>query len=574
MRAGLVILLVAGLLAGCSVVDDAKRRDTPGAAAQQRALTVEDLTGAGVDIVPDGSGGVPPDGKVRLTRSQVDVLLGANGVLGTNLERVVPVPAGVVPISFLAGAWMHLAETPRAKLAAQVMGERDWHRAREIVFPLPVLTLFVLDVVAAMPPPAASTRPAVLDGGATVLPVEHVVPARRDDRCSLGANKIAEAVDTIFKRLGLSQLPKGGGFFKDVVRFFAKVYQTAVDFARGVVNAVVEAITDSVLGHIRRAIGAVTLAIEVATLINGKKLDGRVEPAGQYRFAVGDEPDIKGTAVFSAKDITKDWPAAVRDCAPGGLPDLMAPGSKTRFILRTAEGVATIAGKDGTVGTDRTARVVFTTGRESAEDAKGEAVLDGAQVEAIVTSDAVDQLTKAGLALVRELVDEILDAVPAPVRKVVADIVVAIVKPLVDELSAMLKKGGGGVFGINGSVTAMVLHHRKPVPKPSATPTGDGNDSDFCRHYLEAAQWSRAHQPPPVEPWAAELVKRFTAMRPSAPAVIAADFDTMIAVYRLAAAGASPAVIAGEMASRDFPNAAMRVGRYCDVDPSVFSPGG
>jgi hypothetical protein len=73
-----------------------------------------------------------------------------------------------------------------------------------------------------------------------------------------------------------------------------------------------------------------------------------------------------------------------------------------------------------------------------------------------------------------------------------------------------------GVFGFHGYVEVPVIIYHQPVLKPSATPTGDGKDSDFCRRYLDAAQWSRAHQPPPVEPWAAELVKLFTAMRLSA----------------------------------------------------------
>jgi hypothetical protein len=126
------------------------------------------------------------------------------------------------------------------------------------------------------------------------------------------------------------------------------------------------------------------------------------------------------------------------------------------------------------------------------------------------------------------------------------------------------------VFSLNSNYFRVPVTHHGPT-KPSPEPAQPGSGDDFCRQYVAAAQWSHDHQPPPPEPRAAELVKRFTAMRPSAPAAYADDLDTMIAIYSMIVAGANFGVVAAEMMDRDFPGAGTRLAKYCRVDPALLA---
>jgi hypothetical protein len=176
------------------------------------------------------------------------------------------------------------------------------------------------------------------------------------------------------------------------------------------------------------------------------------------------------------------------------------------------------------------------------------------------------------LQLVQALNGALLAAVPKPVRDAVSKEVTKVLSPLVTELRNSLGGKVDGVFSLNGRVRVNVSYHRPAGPSPKPAQSGAGGD--FCAQYLSMAEWSQANRPPPLEPWAAEIERRLTAARPSAPAAIAADVDTMISVYHLAARGAGPAQLANEMATRDFPGAGQRVGNYCHVDPNLFRVGG
>src|SRR5690242_10104374 len=112
-----VLLLVAALLSACSSASP------PSRTAAGSGLSAKDLIAAGVEVVPDDRADAKPAAKhLVLTQHQVDVMLGADGLLGSQVERLAPVPKGYVPMSFFVAAWLSDPASDRAKTAAAVMG--------------------------------------------------------------------------------------------------------------------------------------------------------------------------------------------------------------------------------------------------------------------------------------------------------------------------------------------------------------------------------------------------------------------------------------------------------------------
>jgi hypothetical protein len=227
---------------------------------------------------------------------------------------------------------------------------------------------------------------------------------------------------------------------------------------------------------------------------------------------------------------------------------------------------------DGTVGSDKAARLDFTTLRESAEQAKGSPAQGGAILTAYIQNAAVEKLLNLGVQLATDLVGSLATILPAAVRDAAKKAITGIVNPVLQELRKSLTKDGGG-FSLRGQKTVIVNFHRGPTPKPSQPTPQPGNGGDFCKQYVAMAQWAHDHRPPPTQPWAAGIVQRLTAARPAAPASYVGDVDTMIAIYQLVADGASAPVLANEMQKRDFPGAGTRLATYCKVDPKLLQVG-
>jgi hypothetical protein len=234
--------------------------------------------------------------------------------------------------------------------------------------------------------------------------------------------------------------------------------------------------------------------------------------------------------------------------------------------------VITTKALEGTVGSDKAARLDFTTLRESTEQAKGPDAQGGAILTANIQNAAVDKLINLGVQLATDLVGSLAAILPAAIRDAAKKAITGIVSPVLQELRKSLTKDGG-TFSVRGQKTVIVNFHKAPSPKPSAPTPTPGNGGDFCKQYVAMAQWAHDHRPPPTVPWATGIVQRLTAARPSAPASLAGDVDTMIAIYQLLADGASAPVLANEMQKRDFPGAGTRLATYCKVDPKLLQVG-
>ena len=352
--------------------------------------------------------------------------------------------------------------------------------------------------------------------------------------------------------------------------WLATVWNVAVDLARGIVEAVVTKLTQPVFDLLRAAIGAVAVATLVVSYFTKQTLSVRLEPATDHRFAVGAEPAISGDFVATADKLTARWPDALVKCAEvtkRKLPEVLEPGAKVTWQVAANSGpVITTGTLTGVVGTDLTSRLRFTTGRETAETAEGAVERGNAVVRIEAKRPELRELLEEAKFQVRASLNALLNAVPVPVA-----VVNAIFNPVLDRIQAEISGRVGGVFTVAGSTGVWVTFHR-PQSKPSASPkvssTGRG---DFCAQYRAMAKWSHGHQgEPTTEAWAAELVRRLTAMRPAAPAGKRGWVDSLLRVYRLVASSAGPAAIGNEVATSGFPAAGQGLAAYCKVDPALL----
>ncbi|GAA3337357.1 hypothetical protein GCM10020358_13310 [Amorphoplanes nipponensis] len=583
------IMVAAVALSACT--DSGSPRDGASEPVAQPAPTAAAagtpeaiLTAAGMQIVADETAPVSPaPGMVMLTRVQADRMISelaaGGGLLGADLDALAPTPPGSPPMSYLLAAWLSNRPTPTAQAAHGLTGDRDWRHARQVIFPLAVVSMFVTDFTrplaagsraatestapgltgTAGPSPGAM-RPAALTAGQVELVAF--------DPCADITAFLAKAMKTVFDALKLN--PGNSGGLLSFVPWLATVWNIAVDLARGIVEAVVTKLTQPVFDLLRAAIGAAAVATLVVSYFTKQTLSVRLEPATDFRFAVGSEPDISGEFVATADRLTEKWPDALVKCAEvtkKKLPTVLKSGAKATWQVAANDGpVITTGALTGVVGTDLTSRLRFTTGRETAEAAEETVERGTAVVRVEADRPELRELLEEAKFQVRAALNAVLSAVPVP-----AAVLNAIFDPVLNRIQAEISGRVGGAFTVAGTGSVGVTFHRprsKPSSRPPTRSTGGG---DFCTQYRAMAKWSHDHQgKPTTEAWAAELVSRLTAMRPAAPAGKRGWVDSLLRVYRLVAASAGPAVIGNEVATSGFPAAGEGLAAYCKVDPGLL----
>ena len=202
------------------------------------------LEAAGIQVVDTLDELTSVEAAIVLTRVQENRMLAdvgpASGILGTDIDALVPVAQQVSPLypippmSYWLAAWVSTADTPSADLARSWMGEQDWTEAPQIRFPQAVIMLFVNDLanaIDAAPEPGPyeavvrfeldpllppSTAEALLptegDGGAR--PQGFATPPTAP--CLIVDNFLAAAIGAIVNKLritaiaGLSAVPIAG----------------------------------------------------------------------------------------------------------------------------------------------------------------------------------------------------------------------------------------------------------------------------------------------------------------------------------------------------------------------------
>jgi hypothetical protein len=448
--------------------------------AVARTVTVDDLAATGLQIVADELAQSDPDGGLLFTRSQVASLVAehaaGDGILGRDLDALAPLPEGSPPMSFLVAGWIELAPTPASRAAAALMGKHDWTSAQTIVFPSSVLTMFVADLAAAMTAGPRTARPTRSWERGSLLPVRRI-----DDPCSTATGFLAKAIDSIYRSLKLE--PQDGGFFDFLPQWLKDVWNVALNVARGIVQAVATELTRPVFEILRTAMGIVAVAVEIRSYLRKVSLTVRLDPkqSGHYRFAVDPEADREGSFVAEANAGDIDWPKPLQDCAKVSgisLPEALPAGTKVVWKLDDKLGLIQPKGpnvtqlttiRDG--GRDKRRTVLeFKTGRESAEQAKGEEQWHSAYAMATLERKELDELLKQVHELLDGTLARLTNGLPPLVRDAVIAILHKIVDPVANWLKAEIAKRATGIFTVSGTGHVFVMFHKPKEPTPTPSP--------------------------------------------------------------------------------------------------------
>ena len=393
-QAGLIVMAFLLLAAACNS-DSAG----PDAAATSTIDLREVLIDAGVTIVDDLTG-AEVDG-LQLWSWQLDnmerELSRGGGFLGGEIDDIAGSPGGM-PFSYLLAGWIGSGVSETSAAAAQLMSERDWEQAPTIAFPSAVLMMFVADAVKAAGGDVSPQASASAQLAAFAQDNESSV-------CETVASWVKRVLDFMFE--GLKVDTDGEGF----LGWLGTVWNSALDYARGAVESLIELVTAPVVARITEALAVVGVLTMISSLLTPWGLEVRPSQA-TTRVAVGGEPDIKESFVAVADtNIDFEWPEEIRGCAKIADLELPDPSSATGAPIewRTVEypalateeipDIATVTSKDSVVGSDNTATLRWTTGRQDNDE--GETKRGSFSATAVVTSDEAVKLKSLIVGLIK-----------------------------------------------------------------------------------------------------------------------------------------------------------------------------
>ena len=473
---GIVAVAGIGLFTGCrraSTPDTdsgrAPQSNTPPAASARippfSPALITQLTGllrdAGVQVVSDAAvftqgdasavtGFAVSEFQVRNMAVEIGGDAGG-GFYGSQLDEIAEMPAGAPPISYFVAAWLVRASSPAAKAAAGLMGQRDYRRAAEIVFPSVVLAAFVGDAIRAVSAESTAPQAGVLE---RFHRYGHVVPVRTAGfyaqastatPCSIISSFVSGMLTVVFDRLKI-QTDVGG-----VIGFFVDLYNTAVELAKQVVKGLIEVLGAPVLQALKVAIGLVGVASYASSLLRPWTVRVEADP-NPNRYAIDKEP--QPTGVITARIDDKGfagWPKTVVDCATLVNVELPSPdadvGSPVHWRpLGGARAVLEGTQRDDKLPADKVARLSYTvTGRETRQD-----VEQGKEIDDIVTVQAgIERSAITGLR--NQLKAMFLGMVPGALSGVVNPLL----SPITDKVLSRLAQ----YVDANGSTILRVRHH-------------------------------------------------------------------------------------------------------------------
>lgn len=575
-------------------VTEAASSDAGGVQLSEADIAAE-LAADGLAIVADES--VQVTSPLTLTRWQAGNLATgipldgqpAGGLLGSELDAIAPLPVGSPPMSYLLAAWVSTGTSAAARRAQAWMGDADWRHAPQLVFPVPAVAMFVAEMAAAtdreLPPIDAVATSATGPMGFARGPAQAAQGV-----CSTVQGLLSGAIGALFGALRLQPV-SGGTFFDDVVSTLVDIWNVAVGLAQGIVQGLVDAITAPIFAAIRTGVAALGVASLVLSNLSHQVLTMRVAPTPgadpYYRFSVGDEPPVVGQFLATAPSLTTEWPDALVDCARTAgatLPELVRPGSRADWTVEATPGnvisYAPGGGRASTaVGTDRTARLDFATGRETEEQAEGGAAEGWAHVFVRIPRAEIHGLLSILRGQVDAAVDQLASNIPAPVagapdlRAEALATYRQAVGPLTAEMDEAIAGATDGIFALNGAIGLYVQYHETTTTTSSTSSTTTTSTStsttsstttvpdQFCPRFLAGY----------VEPdggivaYGVAGVEFMNQLRPLAPSELIDEVDVALAMYHYAAAfdiqGVSDTAVA-------FHDAVLAMYGYCGVTPS------
>jgi hypothetical protein len=422
------VLLVA-VACGGSGDDGGPSDGTPPSTLPDSSSLGEVLTSAGFDIISEPGAGT--GSRLELWDYQVTnmwrEIQDGGGYLGVQLDELVGDPGGL-PFSYLLAGWITASPTAAAEEARDLMGDQDWTQAPAIVFPTAVLMMFVGDAVqAGAPAPSAMSA------------VE--ASMHQTGVCSTLSGWVNSALDYVFDSLKVQVDDM------DFLGWLGTIWNAAVDLAKGVVTATIEALLAPVISLISDGLAVLGTLGMVASILKPWNVTVKSSNA-ETRFALGDEPDFEEAFTATVDTgIEFDWPASVEDCARVAgleLPDpSKAEGSTVSWEVAGLPPFGSVTEMQPGIDEDNQAQMMWVTGREDSE--LGDEIWGTVSVSATVESKQIDELEAmlAGL---------IADQVPVPpFGDLVRALFSALTEPVFEKLAELVQ--------VNGTSSASVLFH-------------------------------------------------------------------------------------------------------------------
>ncbi|MCP2328376.1 hypothetical protein HDA40_006883 [Hamadaea flava] len=429
--------------------------------ADQVGVLADELAAAGVGITQDPT---TPSGPtlqlqtVRLTGWQLQNMAAeaanGGGVRGDLLATTAPTPQGAPPLGYLIAAWATTYDSPGARFAYALLGERDFHRPEQIVFPNAVLTLFLADATkAAAADGASAASPAIGPAGQPVLAGGLAGP------CTAVTNFVQRAIYSVANVLKVNA--SKGGF----LGFLGKIWNAAVDLAAGLVKGLIETVTQPVVSLMANVFGVIATIEQVSTFLTVWRAVLSPDPE-ENRFGV-DAEVVTGRVKLTISDNKLPISELILDCADAFGVDLREVGSAAGSKLAWAainQGRPDLSSKksaDGELGKNQTADYTYATGQESAKLAAG-----GKEQERGGLLQLTASVQRNDIERVRRLFTKLVfDQIPAAVR----DLVEAVAKPVLDLATRRL----AALTDVKAVTYIGILYHADKQPTPTAT-TGGG----------------------------------------------------------------------------------------------------
>ncbi|CAN5118727.1 hypothetical protein BH09ACT6_BH09ACT6_14740 [soil metagenome] len=611
IRSLVVVAVVVSLLSACV-------SSPPGPASSGEtaaALTRSQLEASGIRIVDAETDVTATPTSLTLTGIQADRLVAeANagaGLSGAEIDALAPVAADLPPASYLVASYVSTSGLPGAAVAKTLLpSDADFTHARDIVYPTAVIALLVADLMtaaasdnsftaspsglgrpgagqSAVSQPAVSQsavgepavgEPAVNQTGPARAalpqrPAELAFAQAPSGPCSTVTNFLASSIQGLFDVLRV--IPGVIGAINALGPFgkiLSAIINGAIGLAQGVVEGVVSVVTQPILDVMRVAISGLGVASLVLTYFTNEKLVVKPQPTDHLAFAIDPGAAVRGSFTASTVSLTKDWPAALVDCAQASgakIPELVKAGDSATWTQSGGTDLIAPDSLTSTVGADKTTSMDFSTGHEDAETAKGPELTDASRVTVSIPRKEIGDFLDLASNEVEQVKASLLAKIPSPLRSAASVALGTIIDPIITAVKSSISGSVGGVLTLKGDGMVWVTHHapKKPTPTPTPTPSDDGTGA-FCEQFNAQVTIAIAALPPgtsDVFGWAGAFGAGLQSIRAKPPAALASDFGIIVGFYTLAGtltiANTQP--LADFVTANDIDGARVRVWQAC-----------
>lgn len=436
------------------------RAEPFGEANVEAAIELLARSGIGTWEDPTAAGPIRPiegvESPVRLLRDQVRAMAleawASGGITGSDLDALVPAEPDLAPPSWILAGYVSDVETEGAEVARALMGEPDWSRPEEALFPQLVLSLFTSDLARER---MAEAGVAAVPSGPRVSRAAHAavmadVRTAQAGLCTQAATFLDATLSRVFAALRLGE--GGGG------NIIVRIWDFVVSLAERVARAIVRELTQPVLDLIGRVASMAAMANAIVSVIRPWTVTVAGVPPVTAK-GVGGGPGQPGALVVRV-DLggLDDWPALVKDCARVAghpLPNLKPEGAPVTWSVAQYPG-----------------GLMAESGRQRRLDATGQARLDYVTLVDDIPApwrDVPGQLVatavveRPGLERLRDIALDALFGELGQARGVVEPFLRPIIARLTARLTSLISSRGYGP-------ATVIYHVPDATPEPDRTP--------------------------------------------------------------------------------------------------------